>query len=105
MWQATREACSPVQLQQLLQPDLYPDNDASVLATAACARVFIFVKMLSRAKAEKELKEHLVKMLSRAKAEKELKEQQRRETLQRNLVIGGALGIALVCIVVLCRRR
>jgi hypothetical protein len=88
MWQATREACSPVQLQQLLQPDLYPDNDASVLATAACARVFIFVKMLSR-----------------AKAEKELKEQQRRETLQRNMVIGGALGIALVCIVVLCRRR
>ena len=67
--QATREACSPVQLQQLLQPDLYPDNHASVL---------------------------------RAKAEKELKEQQRRVTLQRNLVIGAALGIALVCIVVLC---
>ena len=51
LMQATRETCSPVQLQQLLQHDLYPENDAAALAAQACARVLIFVKTVSRAKA------------------------------------------------------
>ena len=81
-----------MQLQQLLQPDLYPEDDAAALATQARARVLIFVKTVSRAKAAVKCRD------DQARADQA-------RALQRNLVIGGALGIALVCIVVLCRRR
>ena len=70
--QATRETCSPVQLQQLLQHDLYPEDDAAALAAQA-------------------REDHARADQARA--------------LQRNLVIGGALGAALVCIFVVWKRR
>ena len=63
--QATRETCSPVQLLQLLQPDLYPEDDAAALA-AQC------------------------------------REEQARAALQRNFILCGALGAAIVCIFVVC---
>ena len=72
MWQATREACSPVQLQQLLQHDLYPEDDAAALA---------------------------------AQAREDQARADQARALQRNLVIGGALGAALVCIFVVWKRR
>jgi hypothetical protein len=65
--QATRETCSPVQLQQLLQHDVYPEDDAAALAAQARA--------------------------------------DQAHALQRNLVIGGVLGAALVCIFVVWKRR
>ena len=85
--QATRETCSPVQLQQLLQHDVYLEDDAAALAAQARARVLIFVKMVSRAKAAVKCRD------DQARA------------LQRNLVIGGVLGAALVCIFVVWKRR
>jgi hypothetical protein len=77
-----------VQLLQLLQPDLYPEDDAAALAAQARARVLIFVKTVSR-----------------AKAAAKYRDEQARAALQRNLVIGGALGAALVCIFVVWKRR
>ena len=85
--QATRETCSPVQLQQLLQHDVYPEDDAAALAAQARARVLIFVKTVSRAKAAVKCRD------GQARA------------LQRSLVIGGVLGAALVCIFVVWKRR
>jgi hypothetical protein len=43
--QGVREACSPVQLLQLLQVQLYPENDATDLAAQGRARVFIYSKI------------------------------------------------------------
>ena len=45
--QATRETCSPVQLQQLLQHDLYPEDDAAALAAQARARVLIYSRTVT----------------------------------------------------------
>ena len=90
--QATRETCSPVQLQQLLQHDVYPEDDAAALAAQARARVLIFVKTVSRAKAAVKCRD------DQARADQA-------HALQRNLVIGGVLGAALVCIFVVWKRR
>ncbi len=81
-----------MQLQQLLQPDLYPEDDAAALATQARARVLIFVKTVSRAKAAVKCRD------DQARADQA-------RALQRNLVIGGALGAALICIFVVWQRR
>ncbi len=91
VWQATHEACSPAQLLQLLQPDCYPDIDASALAAQAHARVLIFVKTLSRAKC--------------ALREEASEKQQQRAVLQRTLAVGAAVSLALICIVVVARNR
>jgi hypothetical protein len=91
VWQATHEACSPAQLLQLLQPPRYPEIDASALAAQAHARVLVFVKTLSRAKC--------------ALREAASKETQERAVLQRNLVVGAAVSIALICIIVVVRNR
>jgi hypothetical protein len=88
MSQATRDACSPVQLLQLLQPDLYTEDDAAALAVQARARVLIFVKTVSK-----------------AKAATKYRDEQARAAMQRNMVLGGALGAALVCIFVAWKRR
>ena len=95
--QATRETCSPVQLQQLLQHDLYPEDDAAALAAQARARVLIFVKTVSRAKVA-------IKCRDDQAREDQARADQAR-ALQRNLVIGGVLGAALVCIFVVLKRR
>ena len=87
MLQAGREACSPAQLLQLLHQDWYPEEEAVALAAQARARVLIFVKTLTSTRAAKSREEHA------------------RAVLQRNLVIGGALGVALICIVVVLKRR
>jgi hypothetical protein len=114
--QATRETCSRVQLQQLLQHDLYPEDDAAVLAAQARG-VLIFVKTVSRAKAVVKCRDDqararvliFVKTVSRAKVAVKCRDDQARadhlRTLQRNLVIGGALGATLVCIFVVWKRR
>ena len=86
--QATRETCSPVQLLQLLQPDLYPEDDAAALAAQARARALIFVKAVSS-----------------AKAAVKCREEQARAALQRNFILCGALGAAIVCIFVVWKRR
>ncbi len=73
--QATRETCSRVQLQQLLQHDLYPEDNAAALAAQARG-VLIFVKTVSRAKAAVKCRDDqararvliFVKTVSRAKA-------------------------------------
>jgi hypothetical protein len=48
--QGVREACSPVQLLQLLQAHLYPEKDATELAAQWRARVFIYSKIKGRRK-------------------------------------------------------
>ena len=45
--QACSEICSPAQLLQLLQPELYPDADARLVAQAH-SRMFILVKTVTR---------------------------------------------------------
>jgi hypothetical protein len=45
--QATRETCSPVQLQQLLQHDVYPEDDAAAQAAQARARVLIYSRTVA----------------------------------------------------------
>ena len=105
--QATRETCSPVQLQQLLQHDLYPEDDAAALAAQARARVLIFVKTVSRAKAAIKCRDDQARE-DQARADQAREDQARADqarALQRNLVIGGALGAALVCIFVVWKRR
>ena len=100
--QATRETCSPVQLQQLLQHDVYPEDDAAALAAQARARVLIFVKTVSRAKAAVKCRD------DQARADQARADQARADqahALQRILVIGGVLGAALVCIFVVWKRR
>ena len=114
--QAAREACSPAQLLQLLQPACYPEIEAAALAAQAHARVLIFVKSLSRAKCfvrEAVSKTHarvliFVKTLSRARCalrEAASKKQQERAVLQRNFVVGAAVSLALICIIVVVRNR
>jgi hypothetical protein len=77
-----------VLLLQLLQPDLYPEDDAAALAAYARAQVLIFVKTVSR-----------------AKAAVKYRDERARAALQRNIVIGGAVGAALVCVFVVWKRR
>ena len=89
--QAAREACSPAQLLQLLQPACYPEIEAAALAAQAHARVLIFVKTLSRARC--------------ALREGASKKQQERAVLQRNFVVGAAVSLALICIIVVVRNR
>ncbi len=48
MPQARSEECSPVQLLQLLQPDLYPEADAASIVAQAHARVMILLKTVTR---------------------------------------------------------
>ena len=49
LWQATREACTPVQLLQLLHPDQYPEESAvSAAMLARAARQNRFSSFLSR---------------------------------------------------------
>ena len=91
VWQATHEACSPAQLLQLLQPACYPETDASALAAQAHGRVLIFVRTLSRAKCA----------LREAASEK----QQERAVLQRNFAVGSAVGLVLICFIVVVRKR
>lgn len=93
MLQAGREACLPVQLLQLLHEDWYPEEEAVALAAQACARVLIFVKTLTSTRA------------ALAQAAAKSREEHARAVLQRNFVIGGALGVALICIVVVLKRR
>ena len=100
--QATGETCSPVQMQQLLQHDVYPEDDAAALAAQARARVLIFVKTVSRAKAAVKCRD------DQARADQARADQARADqahALQRILVIGGVLGAALVCIFVVWKRR
>ncbi len=91
VWQATREACSPAQLLQLLQPACYPETDASALAAQAHAHVLVFVKTVSRAKC------------AVREAASEIKRE--RAVLQRNFAVGAALSLALICIIVVVRNR
>ena len=74
--QATREDCPPAQLLQLLLPKMYPEDAASELAAEASSVLA---------------------------AEARAKEQ--RAMMQRNWIIGGAVGAALVCVIVLWKRR
>lgn len=74
--QATREDCPPAQLLQLLLPEMYPEDAASELAAEASSVLA---------------------------AEARAKEQ--RAMMQRNWIIGGAVGAALVCVIVLWKRR
>jgi hypothetical protein len=74
--QATREDCPPAQLLQLLLPEMYPEDAASELAAEASSVLA---------------------------AEARAKEQ--RALMQRNWIIGGAVGAALVCVIVLWKRR
>lgn len=80
--QATREDCPPAQLLQLLLPEMYPEDAASELAAEASSVLA----------AEARAKEHRAK-------EHRAKEQ--RAMMQRNWIIGGAVGAALVCVIVL----
>jgi hypothetical protein len=89
--QAAREACSPAQLLQLLQPACYPEIEASALAAQAHARVLILVKTLSRAK-----------WALREAASKKMRE---RAVLQRSFVVGAAVSLTLICIIVVVRNR
>jgi hypothetical protein len=100
--QATRETCSPVQLQQLLHHDVYPEDDAAALAAQARARVLIFVKTVSRAKAAVKCRDDQARA-DQARADQARADQAR--ALQRNLFIGGVLGAALLCIFVVWKRR
>ena len=105
--QATRETCSPVQLQQLLQHDVYPEDDAAALAAQARARVLIFVKTVSRAKAAVKCRDDQARA-DQARADQVRADQARADqarALQRNLFIGGVLGAALLCIFVVWKRR
>jgi len=74
--QATREDCPPAQLLQLLLPEMYPEDAASELAAEASSVLA---------------------------AEARAKEQ--RAMMQRNWIIGGAVGASLVCVIVLWKRR
>ena len=74
--QATREDCPPAQLLQLLLPEMYPEDAASELAAEASS---------------------VLAAEARAK--------QQRAMMQRNWIIGGAAGAALVCVIVLWKRR
>lgn len=74
--QATREDCPPAQLLQLLLPEMYPEDAASELAAEASS---------------------VLAAEARAK--------QQRAMMQRNWIIGGAVGAALVCVIVLWKRR
>jgi hypothetical protein len=110
--QATRETCSPVQLQQLLQHDVYPEDDAAALAAQARARVLIFVKTVSRAKAAVKCRDDQARAdqarADQARADQVRADQARADqarALQRNLFIGGVLGAALLCIFVVWKRR
>ena len=74
--QATREDCPPAQLLQLLLPEMYPEDAASELAAEASSVLA---------------------------AEARAKEQ--RALMQRNWIIGGAVGAAVLCVIVLWKRR
>ncbi len=74
--QATREDCPPAQLLQLLLPKMYPEDAASELAAEASSVLA---------------------------AEAYAKEQ--RAMMQRNWIIGGAVGAAVLCVIVLWKRR
>ena len=50
IWQAMPVPCSPVDLLQLLQPAVYPESDAVTVVAQARARVFIYLKTLTRAR-------------------------------------------------------
>jgi hypothetical protein len=104
VWQATYEACSPAQLLQLLQPACYLETDASALAAQAHARVLIFVRTLTRAKCA--LREAASEKLQNGKERKAASQkQQERAVLQRNIAVGAAVSLALICIIVAVRNR
>ena len=85
-WQATQEACAPVQPLQLLRPDLYPDIDDAALAAPAQSRVLVFVKkILSLAKRSRSKEASI-----RPKKQEALKRQQESAALRRNLAVGAA---------------
>ena len=84
--QATREDCPPAQLLQLLLPEMYPEDAASELAAEASS----VLAAEARAKEQRAM-------------EQRAKEQ--RAMMQRNWIIGGAAGAALVCVIVLWKRR
>jgi CHASE3 domain sensor protein len=84
--QATREDCPPAQLLQLLLPEMYPEDAASELAADASS----VLAAEARAKEQRAM-------------EQRAKEQ--RAMMQRNWIIGGAVGAALVCVIVLWKRR
>ena len=79
--QATREDCPPAQLLQLLLPEMYPEDAASELAAEASSVLA----------AEARAKEHRAK--------------EQRAMMQRNWIIGGAVGAAVLCVIVLWKRR
>ena len=79
--QATREDCPPAQLLQLLLPKMYPEDAASELAAEASSVLA----------AEARAKEQLAK--------------EQRAMMQRNWIIGGAVGAAVLCVIVLWKRR
>jgi hypothetical protein len=79
--QATREDCPPAQLLQLLLPEMYPEDAASELAAEASS------------------------VLAAEARAKEQRAMEQRALMQRNWIIGGAVGAALVCVIVLWKRR
>jgi hypothetical protein len=79
--QATREDCPPAQLLQLLLPEMYPEDAASELAAEASS------------------------VLAAEARAKEQRAMEQRAMMQRNWIIGGAVGAALVCVIVLWKRR
>ena len=74
--QATREDCPPAQLLQLLLPEMYPEDAASELAAEASS------------------------VLAAEARAKEQRAKEQRAMMQRNWIIGGAVGAALVCVIV-----
>ena len=79
--QATREDCPPAQLLQLLLPEMYPEDAASELAAEASS---------------------VLAAEARAKEQRAIEQ---RAMMQRNWIIGGAVGAALLCVIVLWKRR
>jgi CHASE3 domain sensor protein len=84
--QATREDCPPAQLLQLLLPEMYPEDAASELAAEASS----VLAAEARAKEQRAMEQRAM---------------EQRAMMQRNWIIGGAVGAALVCVIVLWKRR
>ena len=89
--QATREDCPPAQLLQLLLPEMYPEDAASELAAEASS----VLAAEARAKEQRAMEQRAM----------EQRAMEQRAMMQRNWIIGGAVGAALVCVIVLWKRR
>jgi hypothetical protein len=105
-----------VLLLQLLQPDLYPEDDAAALAAYARAQVLIFVKTVSRAKAAVKYRDEQAQALAhgRAAAAARLSVISRIAALALKWGGGGVRGVArrvapllllLLAVIALCKFR